>query len=238
MANNDNQEEYFTVIQGQLTFDSEGSETLGYFFSRKPHVPGKWSGVTIGRGYDIGMRTKREVISDLCESSVSLGHAMQLAECSGLKGDKAIEKLSELTELIITPYQQKKLFEITYERIKKDVIRICHKDDVVKKYGETNWNKTNPTIIDIFVDLCYRGDYTPKTRKKIQKSIVDNNLDELVKIMSDAEYWICELGVPKDRFERRVRYLFENTKKIEPHEKETKYGHKIIEWIKSFWQSF
>ena len=50
-------EDAFTVPFGQITFDAEGQEQRGKYFSRSPHVPGPASGITIGRGYDLGSRS-------------------------------------------------------------------------------------------------------------------------------------------------------------------------------------
>jgi len=51
-------------MEGGLTFDAEGQERRGRYFSRVAHVPGPWSGVTIGRGYDLKYRKADEVVND------------------------------------------------------------------------------------------------------------------------------------------------------------------------------
>ena len=57
------------------------------------------------------------------------------------------------------------------------------------------------------VDLRYRGDYTPGTRRKIQKAIAANDLKEFKKLMSDRDYWVKTRGVPESRFEARKKAL-------------------------------
>ena len=85
----------FTMPVGQLTFDAEGLETRGQYFSRAPHVPGSSSGVTIGRGYDMKERSKSEIIEDLTNAGVSIDRAEQLSECRGLSGQSARSYLAE-----------------------------------------------------------------------------------------------------------------------------------------------
>ena len=54
-----------TVAFGQLTFDAEGMEKPGRFFSRRLHVPSSSSGATIGRGYDMREKSRDEIVADL-----------------------------------------------------------------------------------------------------------------------------------------------------------------------------
>lgn len=62
----------FRVDAGQLTFDAEGSEG-GRFHSREAHVPPGPSGVTIGRGYDLGQHTKAQIRAALTGIGLSKG---------------------------------------------------------------------------------------------------------------------------------------------------------------------
>lgn len=201
--------DYFKVPAGQLTFDAEGLETPGKYFSRKPHVPGAWSGVTIGRGYDMKERSKDEIIDDLNAAGAPLVKAKKLSRCRGLKGARARNFLTEnnLTDLTITPEQQWQLFNSTYEELEGDVIRICSKTDVAAKYGETDWDQLHFLIRDITIDLRYRGDYTGATRERVQPILVINDLDALASLMADRNYWVGSLNVPNDRFKRRRDYL-------------------------------
>lgn len=92
-----------------------------------------------------------------------------------------------------------------------DVIRICSKADVEAKYGVTQWNQIESLVRDILVDLRYRGDYTPLTRRLIQPCVVTQPVYQvdydLVQAMSDKDYWVGRIGVPLDRFRRRKHYL-------------------------------
>jgi len=202
-------QDWFKVPMGQLTFDVEGMEKPGSkYHSRVPHVPGRWSGVTIGRGYDMGQRSKEGIKAELLQAGVSNATANKFSNCSGFKGKQAKEYLDakNLNDLSITPEQQYHLFLDTFEEYAGTVIRICSKADVVDKYGATNWEELEPVIRDIVVDLCYRGDYTSATRNKVQPIIVANSSNRLKRLMADEGYWRNRIGVPKDRFERRRAY--------------------------------
>lgn len=82
--------------------------------------------------------------------------------------------------------------------------RISSSNSNVVSYGGLNWENTNKKIQDIAVDLIYRGDYTPSSRKNVQQHIVDNDLNSLRTIMADQSKWPA---VPADRFNRRATYL-------------------------------
>ncbi|EKY3242707.1 pesticin C-terminus-like muramidase [Cronobacter dublinensis] len=64
LGNDEMDLKWLTVPFGQLTFDSEGSDIEdSLYFSRRPHVPNNKStvigrsGVTFGRGLDLGQQT-------------------------------------------------------------------------------------------------------------------------------------------------------------------------------------
>src|SRR5690606_15881110 len=60
--------------RGGLTFDAEGTEG-GKYHSRVLHVPGPSSGLTIGRGYDMGSKSAGEITTDLVAAGVELAMA-------------------------------------------------------------------------------------------------------------------------------------------------------------------
>ena len=80
-------------------------------------------------------------------------------------------------------------------------------------YGKTDWGRLNPKIKKVVVDLRYRGDYKPETRRKIQKAIADNDLQSFKNLMSDKDFWVKKMGVPEDRFKRREDALLKQDKK-------------------------
>lgn len=208
----ENDPKWLKVPRGQLTFDVEGndiedaSNPLHIYFSRVAHWPGGVSGVTIGRGYDLGQRPNPE--TDLAEAKIPEPLKTWLIGAKGLKGNTARNYLRGATEEIrrsvINRKQQYELFLPIYEFMKNEVIRISGSSANTEEYGSLSWDTTNNKIQDIAVDLIYRGDYTPTTRTYVQKHIVDNNLENLREVISDRSKWA---SVPQDRFNKRVEFL-------------------------------
>ena len=192
----------FVVARGQLTFDVEGNEG-GRWHSRTPHVPSESSGLTIGRGYDMKHRSRERIIRQMTDAGISKKTAELYAGGAGLSGTKAREYMQSAKLPEITPAQQKALFAITYAEIENSTRRICESAEVVKKYGAVDWDKLDPVVRDLVVDLRYRGDYTAKTRECIQPHVVKNDLKALATVLSDREKWA---GVPENRFTRRADY--------------------------------
>jgi len=195
----------FTVPEGQLTFDAEGLETRGAYFSREAHWPGGASGVTIGRGYDMKHRSAETIVSDLTTAGVPLADAERLAQGAGLTGQDAADFIAQedVKAVEITPLAQKNLFSTVYDHYESEVQRISNKPDTVDKYGSVDWDNLDPAIKDVAVDLIYRGDYTPATRKSIQPLMVANDVQGLHDLLSDETKMTVDWGVPQDRFERR-----------------------------------
>ncbi len=137
-----------TVERGQITFDSEGNEE-GPYQSRRPSVPGDRSGVTIGRGYDLGYKTKEQAIRDLIAAGLTKDQAelyaqaagltgraarkfmedhsraqlLKAAQAMGLQGVQVNEYIRANTLEILTLQQQRTLFERTYADKESEVRR-------------------------------------------------------------------------------------------------------------------
>lgn len=62
---------------------------------------------------------------------------------------------------------------------------------------------------EMIVDLKYRGDYTPETRKLVQPLIVANDLEGFAKAIANEKYWVDGKNVPLDRFKRRRAFIEE-----------------------------
>lgn len=206
----------FTVERGQLTFDAEGTEG-GPFHTRTAHKPpGQASGVTIGRGYDMGQRSPEGVRAHLIGAGVPETDANLLAAAAGLRGAEADAFLAanggSLPE--ISPEAQQELFGTVYAEMQADVQRISNnyaatvaeRDGVPRESLEVDLEALDPAVRDLAVDLRYRGDYTPATRRLVQPLIINNDLEGLQAAMQDRDFWS---GVPEDRFNRRVQFLNE-----------------------------
>lgn len=194
-----------TIMQGFLTYDAEGTEG-GPFMSRVLHVPSSTSGLTIGRGYDMKEKSAQKITNDLVEAGVDEEQSKLLGEASGLSGDeaKAFIDSNGLGDFEITMEAQEALFEKTYQSMSKDVQRICNKDDCVAAYGPVDWENLEPKIKDILIDLRYRGDYTPSSRRRIQRFVSENDLASVTDDLANRDNWG---NVPEDRFNRRRDYV-------------------------------
>ncbi len=210
--NDDNDLRWLNVPFGQLTFDVEGndhedsSHTGHRFFSRKIHWPGGASGVTIGRGYDLGQRPSPQ--EDLQSAGITEPLLSWLVGAKGLKGQAAMiyyeSANNEIKSAVISRKQQYDLFIPIYEFMKSEVLRISRKVDVERKYGNVDWEVLDEKIQDVVVDLIYRGDYAGSTREIIQSYIADNDLAGFSSVICEQKNW---LSVPADRFSRRSRYV-------------------------------
>lgn len=206
----------FKVDEGQLTFDAEGTEG-GRYHSRTPEWPGGASGVTIGRGYDLGQRPSSQITEEMSAAGMSAEAVAAYLKSQGLQGEEAHAWLKkhkdELPE--ISAAEQKKLFEIAYDWHKKDVQRISDKPDTQEKYGEVDLSRTDPTVRDLLVDLRMRGDYTSGSRKKVQGLASNNDLVAMSASLNDRRQWP---NVPPDRFQRRAAYARQGVQELRAEE--------------------
>ncbi len=225
---------WLTVPKGQLTFQSEGNDSDGsIYFTRVPHVPNNngvvigESGITFGRGLDLGSRTATEVsklFSEVAKHCKPLSSALLewLKGGANLKGQKAYDYYKTLNQKVpkveqhLTRKQQHFLFLEIYPFYEKETERLLTKADVRSTYDKNNsivWDNLPNNIKDVLVDVTYRGDNKPATRKIIIPSLVldiENDLkggsSNLFKVMKD-EVWINVYHVDSNRYESRYKEL-------------------------------
>lgn len=111
--------------EGLLTFRAEGNNIKGSrYYSRVIHWPANSStcstvssGVTLGRGYDLGQRSHYTATRDLLFSGVGKAEAEQVASGARLTGCRADKFVRENKHQIkeITELQQVNLFKKTYK---------------------------------------------------------------------------------------------------------------------------
>ena len=192
---------------GRLTFDAEGHEG-GVYHSRRLHVPSAGSGLTIGRGYDMKHRTKTEIRDDLVAAGVDPATAALISQAAGLAGEAADEFIAEnnLEAFEITPEAQLELFEVVYAELAAEARRLATKPDVTAVYGATDWDALDIAIKDLLIDLRFRGDYTPTTRRFLQTHVAANDLPGFAGRVADRDNWP---NVPADRFNRRRDFVQE-----------------------------
>ncbi len=197
------------VSQGQVTFDAEGNDDRSSpYFSRVVQWPGNdASGVTLGRGYDMGNRTEAEVTADLTAAGVPADKAKEFAKGAGPanKGVKAgqfvKDNKTKLGELSLQA--QKSLFERTYpkyvEAARTNYERWTTGSDGKSLAGKVEWEKLDPAIRDILVDFVYQG-FTKGPNPMVKG--MKNDFDELINyIQNSSELSQYEAG------RKRVVYL-------------------------------
>ncbi|MDQ6961811.1 MAG: hypothetical protein Q9M28_04670 [Mariprofundaceae bacterium] len=193
------------IVQGKLTYDAEGMEG-GRYHSRVLHVPSGTSGLTIGRGYDMKEKKSSKIEADMLAAGVDAANAATLGKAAHLSGSAAKSFISDnnLGDFEISMDTQEKLFASIYAELSKDVQRICNKADCVAAYGSVDWANLDDKIKDVLVDLRFRGDYTGRTRRLMQRFAAKNDLASFAAELSNRDNWA---SVPQDRFNRRVKYL-------------------------------
>lgn len=190
---------------GWFTFNNEGtSDPESRYFSRKAHWPGGASGVTIGRGYDLGHKLPEQIMADLEFAGIPRVDREKFVAAAGITGTKARAYLLANELPVISEAAELKLFERSYSAVQREVQRIVNKDDVESEYGKTDWDSLNPVLREMLIDLHFRGDYTPGARKLIQPHVAENDLMRFADVLSMRSAW---RNVPQERFNRRVEFL-------------------------------
>jgi hypothetical protein len=189
---------------GELTWKAEGAEQ-GPFHSRRFHVPSVFSGLTIGRGYDMKEKSAGTIVSDLSTAGLDAPTAQKIGKAARLKGPTAERFVIEndLLDFEISASVQLALFKKTYEFHLADMKLVSAGPIAVKEHGRVDWSKVPQTVLDILVDLRYRGDFTPASRKKFQAHVVNGEYEKFKKVIQDKSNWPT---VPADRFELRSSY--------------------------------
>jgi hypothetical protein len=176
---------------GKITFDAEGNDNeTSPHFSRVVHWPGNdESGVTLGRGYDMGNRSSAAVEADLVAAGVGSAKAKEFAKGAGKKGQKAktFVKDNKATLGQITREQQQKLFDIIYpkyvERAKLNYEKWTVDEAGAGLDGKVKWENLDAPIRDILVDFVYQG-FTKGPNPMVAG--MRNDYDELIKYIENT----------------------------------------------------
>ena len=155
-----------SVEEGQVTFSAEGDDyPSSPNFSRKIHWPKSNSGVTLGRGYDMRLRTEEEIYQDLVMAEMPKEEAEKASKAALLHGAKAAQFVSKNKNKIevISTKVQKQLFEMIYPAYVSTARRIYEKRTHNKPH-RVEWNKLSNAVKDVLVDFAYQGfEGWPKT---------------------------------------------------------------------------
>ncbi|URQ60925.1 peptidoglycan-binding protein [Pantoea alhagi] len=187
------------VSQGQFTFDNEGLDynTAPYratptpWFSRVLHWPGGDSGVTLGRGFDMKLRSTGEAYSILRQAGLEEHKAVICSRAAGLSGRTAQQFVTVFGPMVgeITHQQQIQLFEIVYPRYislaKGYYIRYTQKLQIIP--DAISWDAMDQKIKDVYIDIVYQG---VDNIKKLTKAAATNNRKELIASIEKSDLYM------------------------------------------------
>lgn len=148
------------ILRGQVTYNAEGNDNpKSPFYSRVLHWPGNpVSGVTIGRGYDMGSKTQAQIVADLTSAGIERTTARKYAAGAGLKGPSANVFVNRNRHLLppISIDQQIKLFNVIYPRYEANAAKF-YTDGVSKlRLSAPDWNRLDPKIREIVIDMTFQ----------------------------------------------------------------------------------
>jgi hypothetical protein len=173
-------ERYEDKLRGKLTYDAEGNDVqTSQYYSRVVHWPGNaLSGVTLGRGYDMGGRSESEVYHDMISSGIGNEQAKKISKGAGSKGNSARDFVSINKNDIgkITLSQQEALFDLIYPKyveMAKSNYKLWVNGTAVAK----PWNELDTVIQEVLVDFVYQG-FTKGPKPMLAGS--NNNKQELI----------------------------------------------------------
>lgn len=194
-----------SVLKGKVTYDAEGREERGPNFSRHIHYPkskdpsvAAKTGVTIGRGYDMGERTKAQIYNDLIAAGISASQASRISAAAGKKGvdaERFVRSNQDIGE--ITTEQQIKLFNNIYPAYENRA-QLRYKEKTKGMSNVTKWEDLNPVLRDILVDIVYNG----YEGKDAMPAASKNNISQFIAFLKNHKVYSGD-----NRNQYRVPYL-------------------------------
>lgn len=157
------------VREAQFTFDNEGTDYITATDPFRPH-PYPWfsrilhwlhsaaSGVTLGRGYDMGNRSAGEIFATLRQAGIEEYKAILASKAAFLKGREAASFVKFYGPLFgeITHQQQIRLFEIAIQFYISEAKRIFN-GRKARMMSAISWEKMRVRLKDIYIDSLYQG---------------------------------------------------------------------------------
>ncbi|AZD03520.1 hypothetical protein [Pseudomonas chlororaphis] len=171
---------------GKVTYDAEGNDIpTSQFFSRVIHWPGNAeSGVTLGRGYDMGDRSESSIYEHMVASGVPSAQATKISKARGLKGILARDFVAANKQDIgeITLEQQKELFDLIYPDYVSRTI-VVYNSWTSTLPGRIEWEGLRQIVRDILVDFVYQG-FTQGPNP--MKAGMNDDVDELIRYIENT----------------------------------------------------
>ena len=198
--------EVVSIQRGALTAAGEGSDAQTKFI-HWPHTAA--SGVTLGKGYDIGSRSASQVVADLVAAGMSETQATAISAGAGLKGDAAgafvtnnrdaigeIAKSVQISLLgtMLTAYTERARTTATSttpdasnrNAAGREAAGGLEAGTVVM--SDIQWNNLHPAMVEFLTDLIYQGGYYGWDRvKQINTRLKANDGDHLAQFKAVRE---------------------------------------------------
>lgn len=194
------------VTRGGLTRLGEGSDSQTKYI----HWPNTAaSGVTLGKGYDIGNRTTQQVKDELTAAGMSLDQATKISAGATLKGadaeafvsehkteigeiDKDVQ--SELLDTLMVEYGEKAKSTATSTVADATNRNAAGREAKEGKPAgtyvltEAQWTGLHPAMVELLTDLIYQGGYYGWDRvAKINEKLIAHDGDQLEQFKSVRE---------------------------------------------------
>lgn len=187
------------VRMGQITFDAEGVDYLTAVepfrqpenmphFSRILYWPGKNSGVTLGRGYDMKKRSPGQILTELRQAGIEEYKAVICSKASGLVGLKAVMNfIKGYGPLVgeISHLQQVRLFEIAY-REKCEFAKGVYSRQSKSIANPISWSALDSRIKEVFVDTIYQGNKSAP--KMVQIMAKGGSRSDIIEYLNNDPY--------------------------------------------------
>lgn len=199
-----------SVRQGQLTFDAEGTDYITavepfrqYRYPNFSRIlqwpPTASSGVTLGRGYDMGNRSVGEIFTTLRQAGIEEYKAVICSKAAHLKGHQAGAFVKVYGPLVgeITHQQQIRLFELAYQ-VKLNEARNLYRRLSHKIPDAPAWDQLEQKIRDVIVDIFYQGVHNARA---LFQAAVEGRAALITHIKNTSVYMSYE------DHRQRIRYL-------------------------------
>lgn len=156
----------------------------------------------------MGEKTTSEIGRDMSYIGVTGAENTFYENAAGLKGKAAKDYIDSnwKTLTYLTNDEQVKLFdEVSYPKLFDNLHRITTSKAFEDKYnGPINYADVNPLLVELMMDLIFRGDNTPKSREMFIPLIENNEYDKLIAVLQDKTIFP---NVPEKRTEERVDFV-------------------------------
>lgn len=187
----------------RVTLNSEGS----FMSSRRPHWPGRNSGLTIGPGYDIGVKDdSRTVLRDLSQLGLSKSDIEVLLPAVGYRGAEAekyfLDNQEVLSKVALSYNQWMALFKRTYKS-QTALARVVWNREVNK----IPFEELPPGLQALVVDCKYRGDFWKSKRDSLFPAVIkaaeEGDFSAVHEVMLSKKW----SDVPRGRRRARIQLI-------------------------------